>query len=137
MRYLGSESTLSNPAEALSVLRGRIFPQYRKYGVGRWAVILKYNGAFIGWCGLKYVAETNEYDLGYRFIENYWGKGYATEAARAVLEFCHEHLAGKRIVGTALVENVASIRVLEKIGMHFERHQQESDGTVAVYAYQT
>jgi [ribosomal protein S5]-alanine N-acetyltransferase len=134
MQYLGAERILSSLEEALEFLRVRIFPQYQKYGIGRWAVILKDNDLFIGWCGLKYDPAANEYDLGYRFIENYWGKGYATEAARGVIEYCRQHLIGKRIVGTALIENIASIRILEKIGMQFERLQGESDGTVAVYS---
>src|SRR5262245_41996246 len=54
MRYLGSEPTLSSLEEALALLRSRIFPQYQNYSVGRWAVILKDNDLFIGWCGLKY-----------------------------------------------------------------------------------
>ena len=134
MRYLGSERVLTSLEEALALVRRRIFPQYQNYGVGRWAVILKNNGPFIGWCGLKYDPAASEYDLGYRFIEDYWGKGYATEAARGVLEYCRQHLSGKRIVGKALIENVASIRVLEKIGMKFERLEEDSDGTVAVYS---
>jgi len=134
MRYLGAERPLSSLDEALALLRERIFPQYQNYDVGRWAVILKDNGLFIGWCGLKYEPAANEYDLGYRFIQNYWGKGYATEAARGVLEYCRQHLTGKRIVGKALIENVASISVLEKIGMQFERNEEDSDGTVAVYS---
>jgi [ribosomal protein S5]-alanine N-acetyltransferase len=134
MRYLGAERPLSSVDEALALLRERIFPQYRNYGVGRWAVILKDNDLFIGWCGLKYEPAANEYDLGYRFIQNYWGKGYATEAARGVLEYCRQHLTGKRIVGKALIENVASVRVLEKIGVQFERNEEDSDGTVAVYS---
>jgi len=134
MRYLGSEPTLSSLEEALALLRSRIFPQYQNYSVGRWAVILKDNDLFIGWCGLKYDPAANEYDLGYRFIENYWGKGYATEAARGVLEYCRQHLVGRRIVGKAFIENVGSIRVLEKIGMQFERLQNDSDGTLAVYS---
>ena len=136
MRYLGAERALSSLEDALALLRERIFPQYQNYGVGRWAVVLKDSGLFIGWCGLKYDPAANEYDLGYRFIENYWGKGYATEAARGVIDYCRERLIGKRIVGTALIENVASIRVLEKIGMRFENLQEESDGTVAVYSLQ-
>jgi [ribosomal protein S5]-alanine N-acetyltransferase len=134
MRYLGAERPVSSLDEALTLLRERIFPQYQSSSVGRWAVILKDNGLFIGWCGLKYDPAANEYDLGYRFIQNYWGKGYATEAARGVLEYCRQDLTGKRIVGKALIENVASIRVLEKIGMQFERNEEDSDGTVAVYS---
>ena len=134
MRYLGAERTLSSLEEALALLRVRIFPQYQNYSIGRWAVILKSNRLFIGWCGLKYEPETNEYDLGYRFIQKYWGKGYATEAARGVLEYCRLHLPDKRIVGKALIENLASIRVLEKIGMQFEGFDEHGDGTVAVYS---
>jgi ribosomal-protein-alanine N-acetyltransferase len=133
MRYLGGERTLSSLEDALSLLHVRIFPQYQKYGVGRWAVILKGSGLFIGWCGLKYDPAAMEYDLGYRFIEKHWGKGYATEAARGVIEYCRQHLIGKRIVGKALIENVASIRVLENIGMRFEKFEEDNDGTVAVY----
>ena len=58
---------------------------------------------------------------------------YATESARAVLEYGRKQLAGKRIVGKAFLENNASIRVLEKIGMRFEGYEPYSGGTVAVY----
>src|SRR5262245_61915488 len=136
MRYLVGEPPLSSRSDGISLVHERIFPQYHKYGIGRWAVILKESHAFIGWCGVKYLPETNEYDLGYRFMENRWGKGYATEAAQAVLRYCDQHLPDKRIVGKAAIGNVGSIRVLEKIGMKFEGRVRETDGIVAVYTYQ-
>jgi ribosomal-protein-alanine N-acetyltransferase len=133
MRYLGAEAILLSPEEALSMLRSRIFPLYARYGMDRWAVMLRETNALIGLCGLRYLPRTNEYDLGYRFFENYWGKGYATECARAVLDYGRNQLPGARIVGKAFPENLASIRVLEKIGMQFEGNEPYQGGTVAVY----
>jgi RimJ/RimL family protein N-acetyltransferase len=70
--------------QAKKVISEVIIPQYNLYNHGRWAVDLKDGLQFIGWCGLKYVAERNEVDLGYRFMKKFWGRGYATEAAFAI-----------------------------------------------------
>src|SRR5262245_23369522 len=99
MKYLGAEHPLSSLDEALALLRVPIVPQYQSSSVGRWAVIMKDNSRIIGWCGLKYHPAANEYDLRYRFIQDYWGNGYDTEVALGVLEYCRQHLTGKRIVG--------------------------------------
>jgi RimJ/RimL family protein N-acetyltransferase len=122
--------------EAVQILRTIVFPQYVRR-IGRWAVIRKDIGEFIGWCGLKYYAGVNEYDLGYRYLEEHWGRGYATEAAQAVLQYGVEHLRAARIVGKARVENSASRRVLDKIGLAFEGYAVEECGEVAVYARTT
>ncbi|MCO6490065.1 MAG: GNAT family N-acetyltransferase [Phaeodactylibacter sp.] len=100
------------------------YDQYEKYGYGRWAVLLKAESAgsgpsWIGWCGLKYIPELDETDIGFRFFRRYWGRGYATEAARACLEYGFRELRLKRIVGRVMKENTASVRVLEKIGLEF------------------
>ena len=133
MRYLAPEPILKNREEALELLRERIIPQYGLHGVGRWAVLLREGDTFIGYAGLKYLPEQREYDLGYRFLDNHWGHGYATEAAAAVLSYGRLHLAGRRIAGKAFVQNLASIHVLEKIGMKFEGYEPYKGGTVAVY----
>jgi len=98
--------------------------QYTKYGIGRWATIEKSTGNFIGWSGLKFITEIenkqfNFYDIGYRYIPKYWGKGYATEATKAILGFGFNTMQLDRIVGKANEENKASIRVLEKCGLKF------------------
>jgi ribosomal-protein-alanine N-acetyltransferase len=131
-RYVG-EPPLTSAAEGLEILRTRILPQYRNHGVGRWAVIVRDGARFIGWCGLKYLPATDEYDLGYRYLEDAWGQGYATEAARAVLAYGVQRLPGKRIVGRAMLANVASLRVLQKLGMRLEGHGREHDGEIAIY----
>ncbi|HVT85005.1 MAG TPA: GNAT family N-acetyltransferase, partial [Chitinophagaceae bacterium] len=62
--------------QALEILEQVILPQYVLYNHGRWAVHLKPQLEFIGWCGLKCIPQRDEIDLGYRFKKQYWGKGY-------------------------------------------------------------
>ncbi len=111
------------PAPVLENVRDILFksilPQYKLYNHGRWAVHLENNDAFIGWCGLKYIKEADEIDLGYRFKEDYWGKGYGYEAAKATIEYGFNNLKLKRIVATALPANVASWKIMEKCGMKY------------------
>ncbi|WP_316832820.1 GNAT family N-acetyltransferase [Pedobacter aquatilis] len=96
--------------------------QYINNGIGRWAVIEKLTGNFVGWAGLKLMLEThnghtNYYDLGYRFIQCHWGKGYATEAAKAVLDYGFRVMGLNEIIGIADIDNTSSIKVLEKAGL--------------------
>ena len=134
-RYL-PDTPPAGVEEAVRQLQTVIFPQYA-HRIGRWAVIRRDTGAFIGWCGVKYYADVNEYDLGYRYFEEHWSRGYATEAAQAVLRYGIEQLRGARIVGKAMVDNAGSRRVLEKIGLSFEGYAVEECGEVAVYALTT
>ena len=131
-RYIVGEPPLTTREQALAVLRERVFPQYA-LGLGRWACIEKRSGDFIGWCGVKHLPEDGEYDLGYRFFEQHWGQGYATEAASAVCDFARQHLSGKRVVGKAMRDNRASRRVLEKIGLVFEGDVESEGCQLAVY----
>lgn len=110
------EPLLTSVEHAREVIINIILPQY-KNKLGRWAVHLSETDAFIGWCGLKRV--NDEIDLGYRLIPSAWGKGYATEAAMAVLQYGHEQLHLEKITAHAHLENLASQKVLEKIGMQF------------------
>jgi RimJ/RimL family protein N-acetyltransferase len=116
IRYTG-DLPFNDPQDAHHFLER--YNQYEKYGYGRWAVILKQTGEFIGWCGLKFEPELAETDLGFRFFKRHWNKGYATEAATACVRHGFEVLHLKRMVGRAMEENAASVRVLEKAGFHF------------------
>lgn len=90
---------------------------YKSQGFGRWAVVLKESNEFIGWCGLK---QHEEYiDLGYRYFQKDWGKGYATEAAQATIEYAFNDLDLKVLVGRVAPQNIGSIKVLEKLNMQF------------------
>lgn len=104
---------------AKQILETVILPQYALYNHGRWAVHVKPDLEFIGWCGLKYRPELNEIDLGYRFKKASWGKGYATEAAFASIKYGFEKLNLKTITGRALLDNTASCKVMEKCGMTY------------------
>jgi ribosomal-protein-alanine N-acetyltransferase len=126
LKYVHEEPIGSHEV-ALANITGRILPQYANYGYGRWAVHLKDTSEFIGWCGLKFRPERQEIDLGYRFIRSTWGKGYATEAAKATVQHGFQVLALDEITGMAHIENLASLRVLEKCGMRFSRFD-EVDG---------
>lgn len=97
--------------------------QYERFGIGRWAVVLKETGAFIGWAGLKRMADeavnghTGFMDIGYRFQRRHWGKGYATEAAAACLRYGFETMDLPEICAFAETGNAASRHVLRKIGL--------------------
>ncbi|MBT8264256.1 MAG: GNAT family N-acetyltransferase [Muriicola sp.] len=96
--------------------------EYENYGYGRWATILKNGNQFVGWAGLSYLPEFDEIDLGYRFLPEYWGMGLATEASRAILTYGFDKLNLKRIIAIAMKEHTASIRVMEKAGMQFDKY---------------
>lgn len=119
-RYLGNKpiTTREQAAEAIRFIR----QQYIEHGIGRWAVIDKKNGAFMGWGGLKYIInETNGhnhyYDLGYRLIKKYWGQGIATETAKASLTYAFEKLNAHEVYAIADVANQGSNKVLQKVGL--------------------
>lgn len=118
LKYTG-DTAFESVLEAEHFLRN--YQAYKTHGYGRWAVLDKFSGEFLGWCGLKYVAEVDETDIGFRFFENHWNKGFATESARACQHYGFEKLNLKSIIGRAMAENKASIKVLEKLGMHFEK----------------
>ncbi|MCU0361490.1 MAG: GNAT family N-acetyltransferase [Bacteroidia bacterium] len=122
-RYLGN-FPLQTPEEAEAVIL-MIQKQYNENGIGRWALIEKQSGEFLGWAGLKLVKEeinghNNFYDLGFRLMPNYWGCGYATEAATSLVKYASEILKLKNLYAFVDVENKASIRVLEKSGLKNE-----------------
>ena len=100
-------------ADAEKKLRTDLLLQYPNK-LGRWAVFLKSNNEFIGWCGLKYIEKENIHTLGYRFFYSHWGKGYATEAAKASLDYGMNILKLKSICAKAMKENTASINVMKK-----------------------
>ena len=94
-----------------------VIAQYEKNGYGRWLVSDKITREPLGWCGLKLHDDTQETDLGYRFMQKYWGKGYATEASLACIDYGFKILNLNRIIGNAIKENVASIKVFKKLSM--------------------
>lgn len=119
--YLGNNpvKSIEECDEAIKNIR----QQYLDNGIGRWAVILKETNEFIGWSGLKLERNVNGhetfYDLGYRFIQKHWGKGYGYESAKAFIDFGFNEMNLKVINAWADAANLGSRRILEKVGMQF------------------
>lgn len=116
LKYTGDKPFSSIEAAKQFLLR---YDHYEKYGMGRWAVILKEKREFLGWCGLKYWPDKKWADIGFRFYRHAWGKGFATESAKICLKYGSKNKNLENIIGRVRIENEASIRVLEKIGMSF------------------
>ena len=118
-------------------LRRHIANYYERHDFGLWAVVLKENGRLIGRCGLIYqqIEGTQEVEVSYLIDKHYWGQGLATEAAREVLKLGFEKYKLPRLVAVINPENIASVRVAEKVGMKYERDVDFRDfGRVAMYA---
>jgi [ribosomal protein S5]-alanine N-acetyltransferase len=121
-RYLGGKPVkdIEETRKVISMVR----EQYISNGIGRWAVEEKSSGRFVGWSGLKLIKDhinqhTNFYDLGYRFIRDCWGLGYATETAIAGRDYAFNHMNIPELFGMADTENTGSRKVLEKTGLKY------------------
>jgi ribosomal-protein-alanine N-acetyltransferase len=124
-QYLGNNpiQTRQQAEETIHFIR----QQYEERGIGRFAVIEKSSGDFIGWSGLKLNSGEKEslngvqdfIDIGYRLIPEYWGKGYATESSLATLEFGFKTMNYPVIYGAAESGNIASNKILQRIGLEF------------------
>jgi RimJ/RimL family protein N-acetyltransferase len=97
----------------------RQIKQWDEIGYAWWAVELKETGKLLGWNGLQYLPETDETEIGFLLDKSYWGQGLTTEAGRAGIGFGFETVGLAEIVALAHPENVASQRVIEKLGLRF------------------
>ncbi|ETW98497.1 MAG: hypothetical protein ETSY1_18515 [Candidatus Entotheonella factor] len=114
----------------------RYLDEYQSLGISRWAVIGKSDEAFVGLCGLRLWPGQAVPDLGYRLHSPYWGCGYATEAAGAVLHFALHGLGYAQVGAVVIQGNLGSIRVLEKIGMQYVKTAWEGDVETLIYQAQ-
>ncbi len=135
MRYIRNGEVLTREqANADLNRRLRDNAQYEKQGMGFWIIEWKDSGGFIGWMALKLLDQTNEYEIGYRILEEYWGQGITSEASRRVLRYAFEELGLERVVAVALPENTASWKVMEKIGMRHEKNGHFYDSDCVYYS---
>ncbi len=118
MRYVGDGNTV-NRRETDKALRS-IIKHWETHGFGRWAAVDRMTHEFVGFGGLRSLLGTPE--VVYHFATAHWGKGLATELARASLRFGFEERSFDRIVAVAKPKNAASIHVMEKLGMHYQTH---------------
>jgi RimJ/RimL family protein N-acetyltransferase len=100
---------------------------HRERGYGQFLVELKEGGDPIGVCGLLFRESLNVSDVGGAFLPQFWGRGFAHEAARAVIEYGRSTLGIESIVALTRADNLPSIKVLEKLGMSYEKMVKMSD----------
>ena len=127
MRFV-PDKPLLNVEQARQTLIDHPIADYRRYGFGRGACILKSTGEQIGFAGLKYLDELGEVDVAYRLLPAHWGQGLATEVALASVRYGFAALGLKRIIGLVMPKNIASVRVLEKTGLRYS-------GTVTLWGH--
>jgi RimJ/RimL family protein N-acetyltransferase len=120
IRFIGDKHVHSL-ADAEAYLRNGPLAMYAKYGVGLFKVIDRAEERAVGMCGLIRREGLDDADIGFAFLASARGRGYAQEAGAAVLDHGFATLGLQRIVAITDVDNHASARVLEKIGMNFVR----------------
>ena len=119
MRWLGG---VNAPDLLEGVVRDRFMMWDKQKGHTFWVVERKDDGAFLGFCGLKIAADVGspvegEVEVGWRFREDVWGRGYAKEAAIASLDFAFETLGAKQVVALTVQGNAPSWGLMERLGM--------------------
>ncbi len=101
----------------------KIRKRQKEDGISFWAVIQKYDMRFLGICGLlkQIIDEKEEIEVGYRINDEFWGKGYGTEAAEGCIKYAKDKLRLSSVISLILPENKQSIRVAEKNGLRLEK----------------
>jgi RimJ/RimL family protein N-acetyltransferase len=119
MRFIGDGRT-QDRAEAEAML-GRMLGHWAEHGFGRWAVLRASDGAFLGFCGVGFLTFAPELigrpEIGWRLAREFWGSGYSTEAAIAARDHFFRTFAFDELISVAHPDNVASHRIMRKIGM--------------------
>lgn len=122
-KYLGNKP-VKTIEESQKILES-VINQYKERGIGRWAAIEKSSGDFIGWSGIRLNTEfnmngfTKYYDVGYRLIKRFWGKGYATESGKAAIEYAFNNMELPELYATTEIGNQASHNALLKLGLKY------------------
>jgi RimJ/RimL family protein N-acetyltransferase len=118
------------------ILNGPVF-SYATNGFGLYLVLLKETNESIGMCGLIKRDGLEDVDIGYAFLPRFWSKGYAMEAAQAVKAYARDVIGLKRIVAITDPANQGSIRVLEKLGLRFEKMIRLSEDDIELKLFAT
>jgi RimJ/RimL family protein N-acetyltransferase len=120
VRFIGDRG-VRNLRDAREYVRSRLIASYECHGFGLWIAVRQTDGAVLGICGLVKRDTLPDVDIGFAFLPRHGSRGYALESARAVLDWARGRLGLRRIVAITDPANSASIRLLERIGLRFER----------------
>ena len=134
LRYIG-DRMIRSEQDAQNFLREGPIKMYQDAGVGLCIVELKATGAPVGTCGLIKRDSLDDIDIGYAFLPEFCGRGYASESTLAVFEYARDVLKLSRLVATTQADNAGSIRVLEKLGLRFEKITEEPEDAPALELY--
>ena len=135
MRYISDGQPW--PDERIQEFVNRQIACLRRHGFCMWRLLEPETSQMIGFCGLQPLADTPEFEIGWWLARSHWGRGLATEAAHAVLRDGFDRAGLKRIVAIAQPANRASLRVMEKLGMHYEGDTQHKGIAVVLHAIHT
>ncbi len=132
MKYVGDGVMTSKQAELFwQKLFEKLYPQ----GFNIWAVFAKEDSRYVGHAGIyPRPTKKEDWEFVYFLRRDAWGKGYATEIARRLVEFAFEELNLNQVFATVDNENSASIRVLKKAGMDFQNYEFDEQGRFSVYS---
>lgn len=120
LKYIGDKG-IRTAEDAVKYIKKEFLGSYEQRGYGLLLVKLKDGNVPIGICGIKKRDSLDLPEIGYAFLSKYRSMGYATESARAAIDYARKEIGLKRVAAITTPENEASIRVLEKIGFHFEK----------------
>ncbi len=126
LQHIGDKG-VRTPAGARNYLETGPIDSYRQHGFGLYLVASKSTKAPMGICGLVKRDVLDDPDIGFAFVPEFWSQGYAFESASAVLTYARETLGQERVLAVVSPDNQASIRLLEKLGLSFERMIQMPD----------
>lgn len=130
MRYVGDGQPWTLAATRAFI--DGAMARWERLGYCRWPVIHAADSRLIGFCG--FIESGDGAEMGWRLAADYWGRGLATEAARAVLKHGFETFRFQRVSATVQAANRASLRVVEKLGMHPERSFQRNGREIIAFA---
>ena len=136
IRNIGDRGVMTIEGANAYIVNGPV-ASYAKNGFGLYLVKLKETDESIGMCGLIKRDTLEDVDIGYAFLPRFWSKGYAFESARAVKEYAKNTIGLNRIVAIVDPENGGSIRVLEKIGLQFEKMVRLSEDDIDLKLFGT
>ena len=130
MRYMGgADESIEDTREALE----RYGRCQRMYGFSKWAMFLKETGEFVGDSGLLPMDGTQDFEMGYRLAKVYWSLGLATECGTAWLDAAFTRFGLRTVIAFADERHAASIRVMQKLGMEFDRQAHIKGMDCCVY----
>ncbi len=122
LRYFPNAHT--PPLEQVQRIVDRTIAHWQEKGYGLWAMELRSTGVLLGRCGLQHIPETDEVEIDFILDRNQWGRGFATEAGQASLDYGYGKLSMEMIIGIVHPENIASQRVLKKLKMQFAEESE-------------